>query len=86
MKVHEATEAAYKNGYAKGYAVGKGEANIPQKVVAVVTAESIKVGNGWWGKGTTIYRCPKCNTTIMRYCKFCYECGQALDWGKDNGK
>lgn len=55
--------------------------NVPAKVIQhKVDTDHIRVGTGLWGKGTTVYRCPKCQIFVMRYCKFCFECGQALDW------
>lgn len=47
-----------------------------------VDVPKIKVGNGFFGKGTTVYRCPCCNELISRICDCCYKCGQALDWSK----
>ncbi len=49
---------------------------IPHKV----DTDKIRVGNGCWGKGTTIYKCPRCSTFTSRINKCCGECGQALDW------
>lgn len=45
-----------------------------------VDVPKIKVGNGFFGKGTTVYRCPCCNELISRICDCCYKCGQAIDW------
>lgn len=39
------------------------------------------IGNGWWCKGTTVYRCPNCNEWITLTYNYCIKCGQALDWG-----
>ena len=47
-----------------------------------VDVPKIKVGNGFFGKGTTVYRCPCCNELISRICDCCYKCGQALDWSE----
>ena len=49
-----------------------------------VDVEKLKIGNANWCKGTTVYRCPKCNNFISRTYNFCYKCGQALDWSDDN--
>ena len=46
----------------------------------IVDGEKIKIGNGYWCKGTTIYYCPNCKDFISRTYKFCHKCGQALDW------
>lgn len=59
------------------------EKQIPKKpTVHKVEVSKIKVGNGFWGKGTTVYRCPCCNELISRICDCCYKCGQAIDWSK----
>lgn len=59
------------------------EKQIPKKPTAhKVEVPKIKVGNGFWGKGTTVYRCPCCNELISRICDCCYKCGQAIDWSK----
>lgn len=50
-----------------------------------VDVPKIKVGNGFFGKGTTVYRCPCCNELISRIYNCCYKCGQALDWSEQNG-
>ena len=42
--------------------------------------DKIRIGNGSWGKGTTIYKCPNCEEFISRTSKHCNQCGQALDW------
>lgn len=28
-----------------------------------------------------LFRCPKCNTEIKEYQKYCHECGQKIRWG-----
>lgn len=54
---------------------------IPKKTIAnKVKAEKVKVGNVWWGKGTTIHKCPICDEYAGRTSKYCNQCGQALDW------
>lgn len=30
--------------------------------------------------------CPKCKSFVVDKDNFCYECGQKLDWGKENDK
>lgn len=57
------------------------EKQIPKKPTAhKVEVPKIKVGNGFFGKGTTVYRCPCCNELISRIYDCCYKCGQAIDW------
>ena len=46
----------------------------------IVNAEKIKTGNGYWGKGTTIYYCPNCKDFISRMYTHCCKCGQKLLW------
>ena len=40
----------------------------------------IKIGNGRWQKGTTVYKCPNCKEWVSKIYKHCPDCGQALDW------
>jgi|GEM_PF-1523648 len=57
------------------------EKQIPKKPTAhKVDVPKIKVGNVFFGKGTTVYRCPCCNELISRICDCCYNCGQAINW------
>lgn len=59
------------------------EKQIPKMPTAhKVDVPKIKVGNVFFGKGTTVYRCPCCNELISRICDCCYNCGQAIDWSK----
>ena len=58
------------------------EKQIPKKPTPhIVSVEKIKTGNCYWGKGTTIFRCPNCTNFINRTQDYCYKCGQALSWG-----
>lgn len=67
--------------YAKQIAIEALEKQIPKRPTPhKVDVPKIKVGNGFWGKGTTVYRCPCCNELISRICDCCYKCGQAIDW------
>lgn len=57
------------------------DTNVPSKVVPhKVYTDHVLVGSGIWRRDTTVYKCPKCQTFVMRYCKYCFECGQALEW------
>ena len=49
----------------------------PQKV----ETDRILIGNGYWCKGTTVYRCPNCEGFTTKLYKHCGNCGQAIDWG-----
>ena len=53
----------------------------PQKPIKhKVDVTAIVVGNVSWGKGTTLYKCPKCGSFISRLYDYCFKCGQAFDW------
>ena len=57
------------------------EKQIPKKPTPhKVEGSKIKIGNGWWCEGTTVHKCPNCNEFISITYKYCYKCGQALDW------
>ena len=57
------------------------EKQIPKKPTPqVVKGGKRLIGNGWWCNGTTVYKCPCCNSWITLTYKHCIECGQALDW------
>ncbi len=59
------------------------EKQIPKKPIPhKVEGGKIKIGNGWWCKGTTVHKCPNCNEFISRTYDYCYKCGQALEWGE----
>ena len=45
-----------------------------------VDVTAIVVGNASWGKGTTLYKCPKCGNFISRLYDYCFKCGQFFDW------
>ena len=45
-----------------------------------VKVDKILIGNGYWGKGTTVYKCPNCGEYITKLYKHCGDCGQAIDW------
>lgn len=39
----------------------------------------------WGGDNRTSWRsCPMCHSRMHNTCKFCSQCGQALDWRKGN--
>ena len=44
----------------------------------VVKEERVKVGNGFWLKGTTVSKCPRCGIFVPLRAKYCIECGQAV--------
>jgi uncharacterized C2H2 Zn-finger protein len=55
----------------------------PQKPIEhKVDVTAIVVGNASWGKGTTLYKCPKCGNFISRLYDYCFKCGQAFDWSE----
>lgn len=51
-----------------------------------VDCDFIQIGNARWCKGTTVYKCPCCDSFVSRIHKFCFNCGQALDWGTADEK
>ena len=53
------------------------EKQIPKKVVKV------KIPNTSFCKASTRYKCPSCSVTLCSDWKFCFECGQALDWSEE---
>ena len=62
-------------------AVSALEKQIAKKPIPhIVNAEKIKTGNGYCGKGTTIYYCPNCKDFISRMYTYCHKCGQKLLW------
>lgn len=59
------------------------EKQIPKKANSSQSRCSQNQSRQWFfGKGTTVYRCPCCNELISRICDCCYNCGQAIDWSK----
>ena len=51
----------------------------PTKVVV----DRLQIGNSRWGKGTTVYRCPVCESYMSRLNDYCFKCGQKIDWGEE---
>lgn len=59
------------------------EKQIPKKPQPMkVAVDKLKIGNSNWCKGTTVYRCPVCKNYISKLYKYCFECGQKIDWGE----
>lgn len=57
------------------------EKQIPEKPHPIkVVVDRLEIGNGRWRKGTTVYRCPACETYMSRVHDYCYKCGQKIDW------
>ncbi len=48
-----------------------------------VNCDFVQIGNTKWCKGTTVHKCPCCDNFVSRMHKFCYNCGQAMDWGNE---
>lgn len=42
----------------------------------------IKKRCGFFEDEFLIGRCPKCNTSVSQNKKYCYDCGQRLDWSE----
>ena len=86
--VREITHMALEEGIDRVYLLDKKnivsalEKQIPKKPTPQVVKGGKKlIGNGWWCEGTTVYRCPCCDTFISRIYDYCHKCGQKLDWG-----
>ena len=87
--VREITHMALEEGIDRVYLLDKKnivsalKKQIPKKptphIVQPVEAP-IKIGNGHWQKGTTVYKCPNCGEWVSKIYKHCLNCGQALDW------
>ena len=59
------------------------EKQIPKKPQTMkVAVDKLKIGSANWCKGTTVYRCPVCKNYISKLYKYCFECGQKIDWGE----
>ena len=72
---------------AKQIAVETLEKQLPKKPTPhIVKVERLKIGNARWGKGTTVYKCPCCNNFISRLYDYCFKCGQAIDWSKEDDR
>ena len=56
------------------------EKQIPKKPIKLKANEDIKIGAGTWKAGTTVYKCPRCDSFISRSSNYCDKCGQAFDW------
>lgn len=54
------------------------EKQIPKKIV------KMKIPNTSFCKAGTRYKCPSCGEKLCADWKFCFECGQALDWSEEN--
>lgn len=50
----------------------------PQKAISFEATSEIKIGAGTWGVGTTVYKCPCCNSFISRASNYCSKCRQAI--------
>ena len=57
------------------------EKQIPKKPTPhKVKVDKVLIGNGYWCKGTTVYKCPTCDSYTTMLYAYCGGCGQALDW------
>ena len=54
------------------------EKQIPKKPIKLKAEQNIEIGAGTWKAGTTVYKCPCCNSFISRSSNFCSNCGQAI--------
>lgn len=53
---------------------------IKKKPIKLKAEQDIKIGAGTWKAGTTVYKCPCCNSFISRSSVYCDQCAKALDW------
>lgn len=60
--------------------VAASEYRVPMKPISIKADEDIKLGAVTWKKGTTVYKCPRCNNFISRSNDFCNKCGQSIDF------
>lgn len=58
----------------------------PQKPTSYIAKGLTRVGNGFFKNGTTVFKCPECNTNLARIYKYCINCGQAIDWSEHEKK
>ncbi len=59
------------------------EKQIPKRPQPMkVAVDRLKLGNTNWCKGTTVYRCPVCKNYISKLHKYCFKCGQKIDWSE----
>ncbi len=86
LKANEERRLASEYVRIKNLAIKTFKKQIPKKVVAFKTNRPIRLGNGTFGKGTTVYKCPCCMQFVSRINKYCGECGQALDWSDNNAE
>lgn len=52
---------------------------VPQNPTVLVNDHDVKIGNVTFRKGTKTYKC-KCGSFILRWCNYCPDCGQMIDW------
>ena len=64
-------------------ALGKQILKKPTPHIVQPVEAPIKIGNGRWQKGTTVYKCPNCKEWVSKTYKHCPDCGQALDSNSD---
>ena len=70
---------------ARDMAIDALKKQMPQKPIPhKVDATAIIIGSTTWCKGTTVHKCPCCSSFISKLYSFCFKCGQAFDWGKDD--
>ena len=70
----------YVNVEALKVAVSTLEKQIPKNPIKLKAEQDIKIGEGTWKAGTTVYKCPCCNSFISYSSNYCPKCGRALDW------
>lgn len=51
-----------------------------KKPEVMVRDKDTKIGHITFGKGAKVYKCKVCGEWLVRTCKYCPQCGQAVLW------
>ena len=84
MKMHDATEQAYKNGFEKGFEEGLkmgSEKQNPKKPVDMYD-DNVGTEECRMYEKAIIGYCPVCNQEVQDGMNYCMNCGQRLDWSE----
>ena len=56
------------------------EKQIPKEPLKIKAGKDVNLGAAIFKAGSTVYKCPHCESFILCSSKYCNKCGQALDW------
>lgn len=56
---------------------------VPKKPLKIKASKDVNLGAAIFKAGSTVYKCPHCESFILRSSKYCNKCGQALDWNDE---